>query len=84
MQKTDMSKSRYVKKPTIKKPICQKADILLIFFPSAKSRYVKKPICQKADNQKTDLSKSRYFAPPLPFKGEGQKKPICNNLPSLG
>jgi hypothetical protein len=33
MQKADMSKSRYVKKPTIKTPICQKADILLIFFP---------------------------------------------------
>jgi hypothetical protein len=64
MQKTDMSKSRYVKKPTIKKPICQKADILLSFFPRAKSRYAKsrrsksryvkkptinKPICQKAD-----------------------------------
>jgi uncharacterized protein YjbI with pentapeptide repeats len=34
----------------------------------SKNRYVKKPICQKADNQKADLSKSRYFADIFPLK----------------
>jgi hypothetical protein len=73
MQKTNMSKSRYVKKPTIKKLICQKADILLIFLLQSrkpickkpickkstfKKPTFKKPICQKADHKKADLSKS--------------------------
>jgi hypothetical protein len=39
----------------------------------------KKLICQNADNQKGDLSKSQYFAPPIPLKQKAdmQKPAFC-------
>jgi hypothetical protein len=40
MQKADMPKSRQSKSRSVKKPICQKADILALSTPLSK-----KPIC---------------------------------------
>jgi uncharacterized protein YjbI with pentapeptide repeats len=70
MQKADMSKSQYVKKPICQKADNQKADLsksryFADIFPLEQQADMQKADMQKADGQKADLSKSRSVKKPI-------------------